>query len=550
MENVSRYLKEMIHDATGALYNFRRQNYSNAYVFSSKFTINGEKYINEAVNAGFTNSIELLLPVWQLLLDTIELGDVTEIADVYERNLLPVLYDIQNCILENTSPEPVVFWNKNMEILKNKDKKLYKILSDAKEDDSRNYIFAWAETGDPVLKVETESGIVTLHSEINPWQEAYDYCKYNSDGKIEESIIIGMGMGYHALRMSELYKYKKITILENDLEQLRILFMYTDITALLNNEKVHIKYVSDISDYKDILSKIDNSKECLIWYPAIKTIKDREIREFLENYWVNLNSIKNHGDLLDRNFSKNIKACCYDNANILKDCFSNKKMILIAGGPSLDNDMDILKKISDDKEKYKDSRVITAVGKVAKKLITNGIIPDYIIMTDPKAGTLWQIRGIEKCGVPLIALSTTSSDVIEGYKGRCYLAFQEGFEPAEKYAEENSISTFSTGGSVATFAIDFGIRMECAEIICVGMDMAYTNNMTHTLGIGKEIKNINSLRIVKSVDGDMIYTSKTLDMYRRWIEDRIQKEKKIRFINTSKGAKINGMREISLSEVI
>lgn len=547
MEELSRYLINMIHNTTGAIYNFRRQNYSFAYKYSSKLTIEGEKYINGAVQVGFTDSVELLLPVWQQLLEKTEASDETALADIYEKQLLPVLYDIQNCIIENMNIGPKVYWDDNMALLKEKDIELYKLLTSASEDNSRSYIFAWASSGDPILKIETDNGIVQLHSEVNPWQEAYDYCMYNSKKRIEESIIVGIGMGYHALNLMNMYPYKKITILENDMEQLRILFMYDDISDLLKNKNISIKYIDDISIYRDILSKTDENKECLIWYPSIKTIKDNYLREFLEDFWINLSSVKNQDYILERNFEKNISAGCKD-INVLKDKFKGKTMILAAGGPSLDDEIENLKRISN--EKNKSDIFIVSVGKVAKKLVENGITPDYIVMTDPNERTTWQIDGIENCGSALLVLSSTASGVVEKYIGDCYIAFQEGFDLAEKYAAKNKINLFKTGGSVATFAIDMGIRMGCAKVVCVGMDMAYTNNRTHTSGIGREISNTKSLRQVKCVDGGIVYTSKTLDMYRSWIEKRIASEKDTEFINTSKGAKIAGMKEKSLIETV
>ena len=547
MEELSIHLKNMIHNTTAAIYNFRRQNYTLAYKYSSKLTREGEKYINKAVQVGFTDSVDLLLPVWKLLLEITETGDATSLADVYEVQLLPVLYDIQNCIVENMSISPKVYWDDNMTLLKEKNNELYKLLVSAKEDDSRNYIFAWASSGDPILKVGTKNGVVQLHSEVNPWQEAYDYCRYNSEKRVEESIIVGIGMGYHALSLTNMYPYKKITILENDMEQLRILFMYADISDLLKNKNISIKYADNISIYRDILSKTDENQECLIWYPSIKTIRDKKLKEFLEDFWVNFSSVKNQAYLLERNFEKNIKAGCKD-INVLKDKFKGKTMILAAGGPSLDDEIENLKKISN--EENKSDIFIVSVGKVAKKLAENGIIPDYIVMTDPNERTTWQIDGIENCGSSLLVLSSTASGVVEKYIGDCYIAFQEGLDLAEEYAARNKINLFKTGGSVATFAIDMGIRMGCTKIVCVGMDMAYTNNRTHASGIGRDINNTKSLRQVISVDGKMVYTSKTLDMYRSWIEKRIFPEKNVEFINASKGARISGMIEKSLIEAI
>lgn len=549
METLSSYLNTMIHNASASLYYFRRQNNSVAYRHSSQISVYGEKYIEEAVRVGFSDSVELLLPILQLLLEMTESGDVTALADVYEGQLLPALYDIQNCIIENMTEGPKIYWDDNLEVLKQKDNKLYEILINSAEDTTRNYIFTWASSGDPVLKVETDNGIVQLHSGINPWQEAHEFCIYNENDDADKCLMIGLGMGYHVERMAALYPYKEITVLENDLEQLRILFMYRDITKLLKKDNVHIVYAGSKADYTDRIANIKENEECIIYYPSIKTIRDDSLREILENYWINLSSIKNHGKLLERNFSKNI-ASDFEDLNKIKDDFKEKSMILVAGGPSLDDDMDTLKKVSSGKEKYSEKVVIAAVGKVAKKLIDNGIMPDHIIMTDPKAGTIWQIKGIEECGVPLLALSTTASNVIESYKGKCYMAFQEGFDKAEEFAKSKGYKTFNTGGSVATFAIDMAIRMHCKKVICVGMDMAYTKNRTHASGIGHEINDTKSLRQVRGVDGGMVYTGKTLDIYRKWIEERINNEKNTIFINASKGAKIEGMKEIPLAEVV
>lgn len=60
--------------------------------------------------------------------------------------------------------------------------------------------------------------------------------------------------------------------------------------------------------------------------------------------------------------------------------------------------------------------------------------------------------------------------------------------------------------------------------------------------------------MIESVTGEQIMTSRNLLSYKEWIEYRIQKrsaqELKIRLINSSKGALISGMENISLSEIL
>ena len=69
----------------------------------------------------------------------------------------------------------------------------------------------------------------------------------------------------------------------------------------------------------------------------------------------------------------------------------------------------------------------------------NKIKPDYIAVTDAKDSTRWQISGIEDCGIPLLYLSTAASNVVSSYTGKRYIAYQNGFEKAEKMAEIKKI---------------------------------------------------------------------------------------------------------------
>ena len=137
---------------------------------------------------------------------------------------------------------------------------------------------------------------------------------------------------------------------------------------------------------------------------------------------------------------------------------------------------------------------------------------------------------------------------MDSYQGKRYIAFQEGFPLAEEFAAKNKLSLYQSGGSVATFAIDFGIRMKAGRIICLGLDMGYIDERSHAFGIGASVTEHGNLRKVEGVTSEYVYTSKTFDIYRQWIEKRIKGEEGIEFINVSKGARIHGMKEKSLRE--
>ena len=545
MEKLLEEVKKMLHLVTQAVYFYKKQNYIKGNSCTTSITIHGEKFFSYAKELGFDESIELMLPVWKELLEASESGNEIYLSDLYESRLIPVLFDIQAFIINYLDGKPLIYWKDNMDIIKNKDTILYNILSSAKESEERQYIFSWACTGDPVLSVETKKyGQVLLSSSVNPWQEAIIYGD-GLTGDYANCVIIGLGMGYHVKYIINSSYFKKIVILESDLEQLRICMMYTDMRTVLSDSRVKIVLCSKAEDYSKWLKKNNPESSTIykIWYPSVKTIENDAIRELLENYWINTSSSDNFENAMFYNFENNQKLADEPLDNI-KDKFEGKDIVIIGAGPSLDNNLDYLRKFLN-----RDNVVIVCVGKAAKKLISENIMPSYIVVIDAKKGTRWQIKGIENCGVPLIYLSTAAYNLVSEYNGKRYIAYQEGIEPSKKYAKENNLLVYESGGSVATFAIDMAIRMKCKQVICVGLDMGYIGSNTHAEGIGRKLQNKKSLRKAESVSGGEIYTSKTLDIYRRWIERRIENVTGIEFINSSKGARIHGMEEKSLKEI-
>jgi len=110
-----------------------------------------------------------------------------------------------------------------------------------------------------------------------------------------------------------------------------------------------------------------------------------------------------------------------------------------------------------------------------------------------------------------------------------------------------------SGGSVATTILDIAIKMGGNPIILVGQDLAYVDGKNHAqYGSHASIYSpeLKNMRRVKGQNGEMLYTSLGLLSYKYWIENRIQKEKRI-FINaTEGGAYIEGMKHIKLRDVI
>lgn len=327
------------------------------------------------------------------------------------------------------------------------------------------YRLSLARNADILLEIETEdNGIVRMNSAYDPIYEAMVFAENYKDA--EEYLVIGWGMGNHVWALLQQTSCKKVIVLENDIYQLAISCMYYDWTETLKDERLTIAYCEDSVEYFKYWNQaLDKLKIC-IWYPSVRAMKNRFVREKLEAAKITLSSMENMENILSYNFKRNLEKGD-EEVSALQKKFVGKSVLFIAAGPSLDKNIEGLKE--NDFSEY----ILVCVGKIAAKLIKEGIKLDYIVMIDADMGTRWQIQDIEECGAILIYISTVAYTVVEAYKGKHYIAFQEGFEKAEKYAKEHRYPLYQTGGSVATFALDLLVQFGCRRIICIGLDMGY-----------------------------------------------------------------------------
>lgn len=475
-------------------------------------------------------------------------------ADINWRKFQKNIIELKDIIILSFDVALTFYANNNLEILKRKDKKLYDYINDVglRASDDRTYDVSWNRIYDISMSVELkDENKINICSSGNPWQEALLYAE-SVEKNTDKCIVFGFGLGYHIQEIAAMYPDMELFVLENDIEQVRAAVYYRDIKDILENENVHLIYCRDIKAYakwlKENTTKNDVEKtDCKMWMPSIKTIEDVRLRELLEEYKVSFFSMNYFRDILNDNFDKN-QLLKDENVDAIRKNIEGKDMLLIAAGPSLDDEIENLKKLLENKEKRTDICVV-CVGKICRKLIAEKIIPDYIVMIDANETTRWQVSGVEDCGVPLIYLSTTAPNVVSEYKGKRYVAYQNGLEKSEEFAEKNKNTLFDTGGSVATFIIDLAIRFKAKRLICVGLDMGYTGDRTHASGTGVKITAKSRLKKIEAVGGGVAYAAKGLDIYRRWIERRIVTEKDTKFINASHGARIAGMVEKDLSDI-
>lgn len=517
---------------------FRKQNF---FIGAGKLThllqnlnaVAGYIFLQEDCKE-LAEELQLILPA---LLDAQDNSDYILQADIIEGDLLPLLQKVQIAFQERGLVQVPDFFEKNMNALKKYSPDFYDLLNRKMKDktglQSREFVSGLAVNGQPTVQAMFSGHSFYLHSSVNPGREAK--MLIDSIGEADNYSVFGMGLGYHVLEILNRYPSANVCVYESDIVILQMAFSYVDWTEYIADGKLNIVYDDDL---KRLVGKLGaqfeemQDAELLIHYPSIQIVEDEQIRQLLEDFFIKTSSMREQGHLLDENFEAlsrlNLPEC-----GELRSLFVDKDVVIVGAGPSVDSQLDIMRK-------YRDGITVFATGHIARKLVSNGIIPDAVIITDPQPHMYKQIKDVNLNGVPMILLSTASASIVEYYNGPIYVAYQSGYLPAEEKSESLGTTLFETGGSVTTTALDISLRFGAKRIIFVGVDLAYTGGNSHASGEGHKIESTNGLRQVRSNTGDMVYTSKNLDIYRKWIERRIDGITGTEIYNTGEGAVIKG----------
>ena len=475
------------------------------------------------------------------LLDAQEKADEILIADIIEGQLLPSLERLIQGLQQNISLDSYDFYSDNTLILVNRG---FKILVDelehARERQACSYIPEYTATGHMTIRIKEKEEEYYVSGNNNPYRDALSFVQGNIEHDKYKYVILGPGMFFEVQALLRQRPDAEIVVVEEDAFLLKLALQYRDLSELLLDDRVSI----ECCEYDKYIYTNDLNDTCvMIRKPSLRHIENVDCRMSLERFFVKEMTVKEQAYVLEKEFRKNVAV--ETEVRSIDDCaktFKGKTVYLVAGGPSLNNAIDILKNRQSDS-------IVLCVGTSVRRLKNEGIIPDYVIITDVADTMCCQLEGnIDYKKTSLLYMISANAKAVSAFEGKKYAIFQKGFDLAEDYAGEHGFKLINTGGSVSTTALDVCITLGCNKVVCLGLDLAYTGNKTHaegTLG-ANEIAKTKNLPMVKSVSGEMIFTSLNLSCYHKWIENRIADEHDIEFINMSNGAYIKGMMNVTL----
>jgi len=411
-----------------------------------------------------------------------------------------------------------------------------------------------------VQLMDTPSGVPTavhrglfVHSRHDPRVEAERQVAREVEETNSAVIVLGFGLGYSVEAIRLRFPQMPILVLEPDPAMFLAALESRDLTRLFSGELIWFHVASKPEEVTLLLPALPLAKPAFLRLrPAIQSdpgwfrIAEEIVRSWLLRAEINLNTLNRFGRLWIRNLARNMRSFV-DAPGIsrLKDLCRGLPALVIAGGPSLDEVLPLLRSL-------RERLVIISVNTPLKRCVEAGVAPDFVVVVDPQ---YWASRfldwirlpqGEEQASAPIVvAEPSTHSRLLRdtgatGWAAARYLCsslFPLGETLEAAVGEKGKLGA---GGSVATAAWDLARHLGASHIYMAGLDLGYPGMRTHCKGVfteelwlsaGDRLRPVEtsssrSLRdiglfAVPSACGGLTPTDRRMLLYKWWFESQI-----------------------------
>ncbi len=401
---------------------------------------------------------------------------------------------------------------------------------------------------DEDVKIEsTASGFLTLyhkktgfylHSNNDPMDEAAQLIHALYDVEKPGYIVWGCGLGYHIYQLHQICQGAvPITIYEPDAGMVCYAKQY-GVLDWIPEDAYQIITGDCVEGFQKQIAK--GTEGVLFHEPSVRKYIHPKWRQKLDEMLIQHKSGYEGKQQITLNFCRN-KELGLPDISALDMSAMRDEVVVIAAGPSFDHVVEQIRK-------WQGEKTLIAVGTIYRRLLAEGIRPDYVVVMDPYETAYKQFEGIEEKEIPLLMNMLCHWKIARAYQGPKYTMCVEWDGCGLKeYAKEHEYPLWLSGGTVTALALEIAIQNKAKTIYFVGMDMAYPAGVSHAQGTNlRSERGLDGLIAIAGVRGQTVYTDNAFMMYRQWIEARIENTKGITFYNMSDvGAHIRGTKEWS-----
>lgn len=283
-----------------------------------------------------TYSMQAVTTTLNEINDAMTVGDMILVADIVEANVMPAVATLCN----------------NSEVIS-----------------EGRYCIEPTLSGYLTIK-DNISGIY-IHSNNDPVAEARLFVEKSFSPLMREYAVWGVGLGYHVEQL--FWKAEgalTIKVYDEDPEMIRMAGKY-GIYADIPSERISLIEDPTGKKFADEISSVNCG--ILIHLPSLEKIQNKGLYDALWSFFLKVNGYSQLKDSLAVNFRENLFNC-KKNVSELRNQFSGREIVIVAGGPSLDDNVGFLR------DSRRKGRMILSVTTVLKRLIEYGIVPDYTVI--------------------------------------------------------------------------------------------------------------------------------------------------------------------------
>lgn len=470
----------------------------------------------------------------------------------------------------------------NMAAIKRNYPSLHETMSKLKDDGSCKVI-ATKVAKHPTVQVRANDTDWLIHSKENPKEEAYAFIDTVLKQQVQYAnivVVLGVGMGYHMEPLFARYSHLNtlFIIVENNLQlfdkfirnnrpmcesggQVGSIFDYPGCRLMVGIAPDQVyNYLFDLMMK---LGRNSHSSFLFIEHPVLIRFNKEyykpvcsdimrvcyDIRSSYgndpEDSWIGIDHMLQN---LDTITSK-------PGIIQIKDKFKGVPAVIVATGPSLNKNIDLLPEI-------KDKAVFFAADASLNTFFKQepAIVPDIVCSLERNLSTANHFKQIEDKSLMndiwLCACPVVMPDVYNAWEGKDVTLYRDFAHFTWLGVDKGKLNT---GKSVTNMAFQAALYLGCDPIILVGQDLAFApDGQTHVKGANHardglaKSQLINQRAKVMGNDGNMLESLDTwVGMLKRFEFDIAKDAGKTKVINaTEGGAKINGTECMTLREVI
>ncbi|MCF8136426.1 MAG: DUF115 domain-containing protein [Desulfotignum sp.] len=457
-------------------------------------------------------------------------------------------------------------YEKNLDTLKKKHPQIWQaLINDSSEPEGE--IFS-CSNGQPNLNVMTPDGNeASLHDPDDPEKEAAEVLNLVPENATGACILIGMGLGYiiHAI-LEQRRSIRHLAVFDLNRNAFKHALKVRDFSTVLTDKRLILSFDPD-PDVAKVLEPADKAllledayrlRQVRAYQTDITAYQELEtsVFEFISDRNIAGNTDHRFGMRFIKNRLSILPLLQYHGLlENLRNCFSGMPAVLVAGGPSLDKNIHLIKDLTG-------KALIIAVDSVLPVLQSHGIQPHFVTSIDPQA---LNFEKIADCTIDaqtsLIAAPHATPEVHQHFPPEnIFWTFSK--KPIEKWINQLAGGKTATPGASTAAHVNLtaAIMMGCDPIVFTGQDLAYSGYRDHAQGVVLNNpdaaqktffeKNPDAV-MVTSIDGDKIPSTRTFVSMRNHFEAMISANPGFRYINaTEGGAHIAGTDVLTLKQVI